>query len=143
MGMRLGLNCKLFRQEGQSWLEVKNVRDLTLNLEAAETECTTRESDGWEWTAATLKRASVEFQMIWDTNDTHFAAFLAAWLARTPMKMRVLSGVPGQGLEADYAILKVSQGQPLAEFVTADVSIKPTRPAEPPYTAPQWVTVNA
>jgi hypothetical protein len=42
---------------------------VTLNLEAGEAEVTTRANSGWRATVATLKEASVEFEMVWDTGD--------------------------------------------------------------------------
>jgi hypothetical protein len=67
MGVRLGLDAKLYRNTGTYaapvWNEVKNVKDLTLNLEAGEADVTTRGNNGWRATLATLKDGSVEFEM--------------------------------------------------------------------------------
>ena len=45
---------------------------MTLSLEAGEADVTTRGNDGWRAIVATLKEASVEFEMVWDTGDAGF-----------------------------------------------------------------------
>ena len=46
-----------------------NVRDAKFNLEKTEADVTTRRSNGWEQAVGVLKKGSVEFDMIWDTED--------------------------------------------------------------------------
>ena len=76
MGVRLGLDAKLYRNTGTYatpvWAEITNVKDLTLNLEKGEADVTTRANLGWRALVGTLKEASLEFQMVWDTADSHF-----------------------------------------------------------------------
>ena len=59
MAIVLGLNAKLLRGAAGSTgsTEVKNVKDLTLNLESGEADVTTRATGGWRATAGTLKEA--------------------------------------------------------------------------------------
>lgn len=40
--------------------EIKNVKDLTINLEKAEADASTRANNGWRATFGTLKDASIE-----------------------------------------------------------------------------------
>ena len=78
MAIRLGLNAKLYRNTGSyaspTWDEIGNVKDVTLNLESAEADVTVRANNGWRATVPTLKEASVEFEMVWDTEDDDFTA---------------------------------------------------------------------
>ena len=78
MGVKLGLDAKLYRNTGTQaapvWNEIKNVKDVTLNLEAGEADVTTRGNAGWRATVATLKDGSIEFDMVWDTADDDFSA---------------------------------------------------------------------
>jgi len=73
MAVKLGLDAKLYRNTGTfaapAWNEIKNVKDVTLNLEAGEADVTTRGNAGWKATVATLKDGSIEFEMVWDTAD--------------------------------------------------------------------------
>jgi hypothetical protein len=86
MGVRLGLEAKLYRNTGTSgsptWTEMTNVKDLTLNLEASEADVTTRGNAGWRATLAALKDASIEFEMVWDTADAAFTAIKDAFFGR-------------------------------------------------------------
>lgn len=45
---------------------------MTLSLETGEADVTTRANSGWRATVGTLKEASVEFEMVWDTADAGF-----------------------------------------------------------------------
>ena len=76
MGAKLGLDAKLYRNTGTFatpvWDIIGNVKDLTLNLETGEADVSTRANNGWRATVGTLKDASLEFAMVWDTGDTDF-----------------------------------------------------------------------
>ena len=77
MAIVLGLDAKLFRGTAgtQAATEVTNVKDLTLNMETGEADVTTRATRGWKATAATLKEASLEFNILYDPADADFTAF--------------------------------------------------------------------
>jgi predicted secreted protein len=145
MSIRLGMEAKLYRNTGTyaapTWVEVANVRDLTLNLESGEADVTTRANNGWRATVATLKEGSIEFEMVWDTEDTNFTAIQTGFFDNTPIEFAVMDGditVTGtQGLRATMSIVNFSRGEPLEEAVTASVSAKPTYATNPP----EWMTV--
>mgnify|MGYP002625510861 FL=1 len=96
MGVRLGLEAKLFRNSGSyaspTWEELPNVKDLTLNVEAGEADASTRGNGGWRATLATLKDGSIEFEMIWDTADAGFTAIKDAFFNNTPIEFAALDG---------------------------------------------------
>ena len=145
MGVRLGLDAKLYRNTGTFaapvWVEMKNVKDVTLNLEAGEADVTTRGNLGWKATVATLKDASVEFETVWDTADANFAALMAAFLSNGAIEVAVMDGditlAGSQGLRALCTVSKCSRSEPLEEAVTASVTIKPTYSINPPV----WLVV--
>ena len=66
MTIKLGMEAKLYRNTGTyalpTWVEMINVKDLTLNLEAGEADVTTRGNAGWKATIAALKDGSIEFE---------------------------------------------------------------------------------
>jgi len=146
MSFKLGIDAKLYRNTGShaapSWNEVSNVRDVTLNLEAAEADVTTRANAGWRATVASLRDASVEFEMVWDTADEDFNAFRDAYLNGTTIEVAVLDGdleTSGtQGLRATVAVMSFSRSEPLEEGVTLSVTIKPTYADN----APEWMEVT-
>ena len=138
MAIVLGLDAKLFRGTAGSraTTEVTNVKDLTLNLESGEADVTTRATKGWKASAATLKEASLEFTILYDTEDADFTAFQAAYFGNTPLALFVSDGQDtAHGLDADFSITAFSVEQPLEEAMSVSVTAKPTASTR----APQWV----
>lgn len=140
MAAVLGLNAKLFRGEAgtQGADEVKNVKDLTLSLESGEADVTTRATEGWRASVATLKEASLEFGILYDTEDDDYNAFAEAYFNNTPLALFVTDGA-GTGLDADWTISSFSIEQPLEEALSVSVTAKPTASTR----APKWVTPTA
>jgi hypothetical protein len=145
VGVKLGLDAKLYRNTGTHaapvWNEIKNVRDVTLNLEAGEADVTTRGNAGWRATVATLKDGSIEFDMVWDTEDDDFSAIRDAFLNHTALEFAVMDGdittAGSQGLRATCAVTNFSRNEALEEAITVSVTVKPTFAANPP----EWMTV--
>jgi hypothetical protein len=145
MSVKLGLDAKLYRNTGTQpapvWNEIKNVRDVTLNLEAGEADVTTRGNNGWRATVATLKDGSVEFEMVWDTADDDFGAIRDAFLNHTALEFAVMDGdiatAGSQGLRASCMVTNFSRNEALEEAITVSVTVKPTYAA----VAPAWMTV--
>lgn len=145
MGVKLGLDAKLYRNTGThgspTWNEVTNVKDLTLNLEAGEADVSTRGNGGWRANIATLKDASLEFEMVWDTADDDFTAIRTAFLTNGSIEFAVLDGAStvagSQGLRALMAITNFSRSEPLEEAISVSVTAKPTYSEDPP----EWMTV--
>ncbi len=135
MAIVLGLDAKLLRGAAGSTgaTEVKNVKDLTLNLESGEADVTTRATKGWKASVATLKEASLEFGILYDTEDEDFNAFQEAYFGNTPISLFVTDGA-GSGLDADWSITGFSIEQPLEEALTVSVTAKPTASTR----APVW-----
>lgn len=145
MGAKLGLDAKLYRNAGSyespDWKEIANVRDVTLNLEAGEADVTTRGNAGWRANIATLKDASLEFEMVWDTDDENFTAIRQAFLSSGAVEFAVMDGdidtSGSQGLRATMSVTSFSRNEPLEEAITVSVSAKPTYAANPP----SWMVV--
>lgn len=135
MAIVLGLDAKLLRgiAGATGATEVKNVKDLTLNLESGEADVTTRATQGWKASVATLKEASLEFGILYDTEDADFTAFQAAYFGNTPIALFVTDG-NGSGLDADWSITGFSMEQNLEEAVMVSVTAKPTASTR----APAW-----
>ena len=136
MAIKLGMEAVLKYKVGAgAWTELKNVKDVTLNLEAGEADVTTRANAGWRATVATLKEGSVEFEMVWDSDDPGFAAIRTAYFTNTPIALAILDGEDGEGLDADFSITNFSRNEPLEEAITVSVTAKPTYSTR----APTWV----
>lgn len=136
LGMEAVLNYKTGGQDGAgSWVELANIRDVTLSLEAGEADVTTRANSGWRAVVATLKEASVEFEMVWDTADAGFGAVKDAYLNNAPIGMQILDGSSsgaGEGLQADFMITSFSRSESLEEAITVSVTAKVTYSDTPP-----------
>lgn len=136
----LGMNAKLYRNTGSygspTWTEVSDVKDLKIGLESAEADQSIRGGGGWEAVAAALKKASVEFGMLYDTADTNWTAFQAAWLNSTAIEIACMDGpiatVGTQGFRMTVAVLKFDQTENLADAIHNEVTCKPTRADNPP-----------
>lgn len=145
MAIRLGMEAKIYRNTGTyaspTWVELANVRDVTVSLESGEADVTTRANNGWRATAATLKDASIEFEMVWDTDDAGFTAIKDAFFGNDTIELAVMDGNIGtagsQGLRAECSITSFSRSEPLEEAITVSVTAKPTYSAN----APQWYVV--
>ena len=133
LGMEAVLNYKTGGQDGAgSWVELANVRDVTLSLEAGEADVTTRANDGWRAIVATLKEASVEFEMVWDTGDAGFDAIKDAYLGNDIIGFQILDGDSGEGLQADFMITSFSRSEALEEAIMVSVTAKVTYSTTPP-----------
>ncbi len=96
---------------------------------------TTRATKGWKASVATLKEASLEFGILYDTEDADFQAFSNAYFNNTPLALFVSDGA-GNGLDADFSITGFSVEQPLEEALSVSVTAKPTASTR----APAWKT---
>lgn len=136
MAIVLGLDAKLFRGEAGSTAKtlVEKIKDVTLTLESGEADVTTRATKGWRASTATLKDASLEFELQYDTEDEDYQAFAAAYFGNTPIALFVSDG-NGVGLDADFSILSFTINQPLEEAMSVSVSAKPTATTR----APEWI----
>ena len=123
----LGLEAKLFfgAAGATAATEMKNVKDVTLNMETGEADVTTRAAEGWRLTAATLKDASLEFEMVWDTADAGFKAIKNAYFNNTAIALFASDG-DGNGLDADFVVTSFSRSEPLEEALTVSVTCTPT-----------------
>lgn len=140
MAIKLGMDAVLNYKTGGvggagSWTELANVKDVTLSLETGEADITTRANAGWRATVGTLKEASVEFEMVWDTADAGFTAIKDAFFNNEVIGLQVLDGDAGSGLEADFSITNFSRSEQLEEALTVSVTAKVTYDG----TAPSWL----
>jgi len=150
MGVKFGLDAKLYYcvagiGGSPTWTELTNVKNVTLSLTKGEADVTTRANSGWKATAGTLKEGSIEFEMVWDTEDAGFTAIKDAYFSNTRIAIAAMDGpITGtgsngsQGLWADCMITDFSRDEPLEDAISVKVTAKPTYSAN----APIWKTVG-
>lgn len=106
-------------------------KDVTLNLEQAEADVTTRGNAGWRAKVGTLKEGTVEMQIQWDTSNAAFTALITAWLNNAIIGLSVLdetyvSTSAGTGLITNFVITNFSREESLEEAMTVNVTAQPT-----------------
>lgn len=148
MSVVIGINAKLWYRawtpgetpEYGAWGELSNTRNVTLNLTSNEADVTVRANDGWRATVPTVKDASIDFEMVYDTTDAGFTAIRTAYFDGSSLNVRVLDGGTtqsnGNGLDAHVRITNFVINQGNEEAVTVSVSMKPTYAAS--NLAPVW-----
>jgi len=97
---------------------------ITSYTSAGEADVTTRANSGWEATAAILKKCSIDFDMIWDTEDAGFLALRDAFLANDTIAILCLTSAAGDGPDGDFSVTGFQRNEPLADAVTVSVSLK-------------------
>ncbi len=145
MSVRIGMDGKLYRNTGDYltpvWVELPNVKDLTLTLEKSEADTTTRANAGWRSTVGTLKEGSIEFEMVWDTADPSFNAVKDGYFLDTPLELAVMDGdiaaSGSEGLRASFAVISFSRSEPLEEAMSVSVTLKVAYSEH----APEWMEV--
>lgn len=145
MAIVFGFQGKAYRNTGTYgtpvWNEITNIRDVTSNLQTDEDDVTTRGGNGWKQNAATLKDASIEFEMIYDTADADFTAIQTAFLNGTSIDMAFMDGdittTGKQGLRAEMMVSQFGRNEPLAQAMKVPVTVKPAYSSN----APTWYTV--
>lgn len=151
MPVTLGLDCKLFKNTS-SWgsptfAEIEDVKDVTLTLEKATADVTTRANDGWRATRSTLKDANLEFDYIPNPDRadsiTDFEFLRDAWLNDSNIELWVADGpsatVGTQGLRAIWNVINMNEKQELEGAKMYSFSLKPTLGSN----APTWKEVTS
>ncbi|RKY23043.1 MAG: hypothetical protein DRP83_09900 [Planctomycetota bacterium] len=132
----LGMNAALYQGVAGatapgSMTLVDNVRDVTVNMEAGESDVTTRGNSGWRATAPTLRECTVEFQMVWRPGDAVFEAIKEAFLTAGTVALVALDQAHtitgAQGPLGDFAITNFTRNEALEEAIVADVTAKLAR----------------
>lgn len=129
--------------DGEVFVVAANIRDLSINMERATDDVTTRGGNGFRQVVGTLRDGSVEFQIVYDTTDATFIAFRNAFfnLADQVIGLFVADGglaVSGtQGLKGDFMVTNFSISQNLEEANKVDVTCQLTFSAF----TPVWFTV--
>jgi len=130
-----------------TWTELAIVKDVKLNTSKGEADVTTRASGRWKQVVGTLKDASIEFEMPWDTASDGFQAVKDAYFDDTVIGLCLADNPLGEGgvfpagtevFRADCAILKFERSEPLEQAAAVSVTAKPTYSTN----MPQWKVIG-
>ncbi len=136
----LGKDCKLYYSAAKlsgsvtpgnaTWVEIDVVRDLTTDLSTGEANITTRGNNGFEATAATLKKGAIDGEVLWRPGDAGFDALLDAWVNGTEIALMALDGdkaVAGKkGLASNFTVTNFTRPEPLDDAVKSSIALRPS-----------------
>lgn len=115
--------------------EVKDIRDLSFPISTGEADVSTRGSD-WEQTLATMKKASIDFEMVYDTSDAGLIKIQSCFFTKANLPVAVLDGdkatVGTRGFWLDAMVTKFEVQQPLEGGQMVQISLKPGYSSVPP-----------
>ena len=137
---RLGLNAKCYRNSGTyaspTWVEMKNIVDLTVGDEMESADVTSRASGGYAESEPTIRSIDLEFQMVNKAADADMLAIRAAYAARSSLDIVAMDGeiatAGSHGVRARYKVHSFKKGQNLKEAQMIDVVLKPASDTNPP-----------
>lgn len=148
VGPFVGVDAKLYLDAsgvgGSSWVEVTNVRDVGIPMDAEEADATTRADGGWKTYLQGLRDAGLEFEMLQDATDTTMLqAIRTAYLNGSVIGMaamdQAIATAGAQGLQCDMIVTGFSPSQPLSGTAVVAVTMKPAKTTN----TPDWATTSA
>ena len=108
--------------------EMDNIQDATCDMSKSEIIISSRAGSGWELTAAGLKKAAIDFKMLWKPGDTAFDAIQANWDSGAALSMAFLDGgkavVGSQGMHGNFQVTNFKRNEPIDGPITVDVTVK-------------------
>lgn len=133
----LGMNAKLYQAasaadpstlDPATMTEMDNVTNVNLSMEANEANTTTRANQGWESTSPTLRRATLEFEMMFKPGDVQCQAIRNAYLSNGTLAFAALTGPldesGNEGPVGNWSITNFSRSEELEEAVKYNVTAK-------------------
>lgn len=133
----LGMNAKLYQAaavadpatlDPATMSEMDNVTNVNLSMEANEANTTTRANQGWESTSPTLRRATLEFEMVFKTGDAQCQAIRNAYLTNGTVALAALTGLysetGNEGPIGNWSITNFSRNEDLEEAIKYNVTAK-------------------
>lgn len=122
----LGMDAKLYVgvAGATATTEVEKARDVSLGMESEMWDATSRKSGGVKSEVPTLMTVSVEWDMLWQTDDPVFQTIRNAFLTKAPVALMPLDSADGEGPDADFSIVSFSRNEPVAEGITVAVTAR-------------------
>lgn len=138
-GLRIGMNCKFYRNTGTygspTWTVIPITKDLSLKLSKDKASIKTRGST-WEQTLPVHKKAPLDFKLLGDESDTNFDAVRDAYVADTLLDLAIADDVIAttgtRYFRADYYVYDFSIDEPFDDrsaSVACDIGYSTHTPA--------------
>lgn len=127
--------------DSTGWLPIDLARDVSLNIESAEIDVSSRGGAGWVERIPGLRDLTVDLEMLDVTNDAAYLLLRASYISRIMVGLHVLNGPlvdPNdddvQGPRFNAWIMNFSRNEPLNDVVTWSVRFAAARGAPPTWT---------
>lgn len=109
------------------------IRDVTLTIDGAEIDVTSRGGFGWREKIPGLRSWSASFNMIDDPTDTAYGVLKNALFNNTTLGFMILNALTGSsaayGLRGNAFVTSMERGEPLDDAQTLSVTITGSRAA--------------
>jgi hypothetical protein len=127
---------------------LNRVGDVKLNLEKGDEDSSTRDTTPYETSFAGFIKASIDFQLKYDSADAGYLAMEASYFSTNTatISLAILDGKTTaagyKGLWADFQIFKFEKSEPVKGLQTVDVTVRPSlnTSAGTNVLPPSWVT---
>jgi len=117
---KLGRECTLTIDTN----ELKLAKEVTVELGGSEADVTTRNSAGVKQTVLALRELTISGTAIYSPDDAAVQALISAYNAGTSLAVTLSD--PTLSYTGKWAVVSLSQGQPLEDVATLDFTLKPT-----------------
>ena len=104
--------------------ELKLAREVTVELAGSEADVTSRNSDGIKQTVLALKELTISGTAIYSPGDAAVQALLDAYTNGTALSITISD--PTLSYTGKWAVVSLTNGQPLEDVATLDFTLKPT-----------------
>jgi len=136
--VRVGIDCKLYRDSAASWaspvwVEMKDVRDCTTSMEKDQADANRRGSKVKRYVGA-MKDYGIEFDFLRrkddGTSEADFQALLDSFLNNTRLNVAAMDGdietAGSEGLHVEMECFRLTRGEQMGSVVIYSVLLKPT-----------------
>jgi predicted secreted protein len=108
--------------------ELTEATDVTLSQDNTEIETTSRGDDGFGAYIAGIRRATLDFTIVWKSSLSVAAvAIETAFVAKSAVAVQVLDE-DGEGWSFNALVMSYTKNEPLDDAQTVDVSMRATGP---------------
>ena len=122
---KLGRECTLTINSNQ----LKLAKEVTVELGGSEADVTTRDSQGIKRSVLALKEITISGTALYSSDDAAVQALVSAYTGGTAIEVTVSD--PTLSYTGKWAVISLSNGQPLEDVATLDFTLKPTLEASP------------
>ena len=117
---KLGRECTLTISSNQ----LKLAKEVTVELGGSEVDVTTRDSQGIKRSVLALKEITISGTALYSSDDAAVQALVSAYTGGTAIEVTVSD--PTLSYTGKWAVISLSNGQPLEDVATLEFTLKPT-----------------